>query len=83
MHYRIDFLHNHSTEIPEIAQCFYKEWGHFHPDKTLEDIENLLKERINEDKIPLGLIAINEQKKFIGSVSLKETDFEMRRDISP
>ena len=34
---KIDFLGNHLSILPELAQLHFDEWRHFSPDKTLED----------------------------------------------
>ncbi|KPK72239.1 hypothetical protein AMJ87_05285 [candidate division WOR_3 bacterium SM23_60] len=78
----IRYLKEHRQCIPKIAQWFYDEWGDFYPDLTVSDIVNRLEQRTNTDRIPLALVAI-EDDTVIGTVSLKQYDMDTRMDYSP
>jgi len=78
----ISYLADHTEVIPMLAQWFYKEWAYLHPGKTLADVERLIGERINTNKIPLALVAFENQE-LIGTVSLKVNDMDTHLDLSP
>lgn len=82
MDIRIDYLLNHPHLIEEIANYFYAEWGYLYPERNLKDFKASISERLNFDKMPLALVAM-DQDKFMGTVCLKEYDLETRKDITP
>lgn len=65
-----------------LAQWFYKEWAYLHLGKTLADVEQLIGERVNTNKIPLALVAFDHQE-LIGTVCLKVQDMDTHPDLSP
>jgi GNAT superfamily N-acetyltransferase len=79
---RIELLTNHRDAIPTLAQWFYEEWSHFRPGWTVRDFENSLAGFANTDKIPLALVALEEEE-LIGAVCLDPHDMETRMDLSP
>ena len=78
----ISYLADHTEVIPVLAQWFYKEWSYLHPGKTLADVEQLIGERINTNKIPLALVAFKNQE-LIGTVCLTVHDMDTHLDLSP
>ncbi len=78
----IEYLADHKDVIPRLAHWSYNEWSSLHPDRTFEDIKQLMLERSNKDKIPLCLIAI-ENGNVIGMIALKTNDLESRPNLSP
>ncbi len=78
----IAYLADHKEVIPTLAQWFYEEWAYLHPDRTLEDVERLISERTNKNKIPVALVAFNG-KELLGTVCLKTHDMETRLDLTP
>lgn len=78
----IAYLADHTEVIPILAQWFYKEWAYLHPGKTLADVEQLIGERINTNKIPLALVAF-DNRELLGTVCLKVHDMDTRLDLSP
>ena len=79
---QIDYLKHHTEFIPLIAGWFHREWGHYYPELTISDIEERLRGRLNIDKIPLALVAI-ENGVLIGTVSLKISDMDTRKQYTP
>lgn len=67
---QIDFLKNRQDAIPLIAKWYFDEWAYLAPDKTLADMQKDLEGYLNLDKIPLMLVAI-EDNKVVGTVQLK------------
>jgi N-acetylglutamate synthase-like GNAT family acetyltransferase len=79
---QIDYLKYHTQFIPLIAKWFHGEWGYYYPELTVNDIEDRLHKRLNIDKIPLALVAI-ENGEVIGTVSLKVFDMDTRMQYTP
>lgn len=78
----ITLLADHREAIPQLAQWFYAEWSYLHPQHSIADVENALRERGNTDKIPLALVAFDGDV-LLGAVSLKTHDMDVRTDLSP
>jgi predicted N-acetyltransferase YhbS len=78
----IEYLADHQSLIPVLADWFYTEWSHLHPGKSREDIQDLISQRINRDRIPLALVAVQDNE-LIGSVSLKIHDMDNRLELTP
>lgn len=78
----IELLAHHRDTIPTLAQWFFDEWSYIYPDRTLQDFEDSIAERVNTDKIPLALVAF-EGAELIGTVCLKVHDMDTRKDLSP
>jgi hypothetical protein len=54
---RIAYFADHQDIIPLIAEWFYREWSSFYRDKTIDDVQAAIAERINRNTIPLALVA--------------------------
>jgi N-acetylglutamate synthase-like GNAT family acetyltransferase len=78
----IAYLTDHKEVIPILAQWFYKEWAYLHPERTLADVERLIRERANIDRIPVALVAFEGQE-LLGTVCLKVHDMDTRLDLTP
>ncbi len=79
---KIEFLTKHEYIIPEMTKWFWNEWRRLYKNKTIADVEKSIRERLNEDKIPCALVAV-ENNKIIGTGSIKIYDMETRKDLSP
>ena len=79
---KIEYLKDHSDWIPTIASWFHREWGAYHPRLDVDAIAARLWTRLNIDKLPLALVAV-EQGEVIGTVSLKAYDMDTRMQYSP
>ncbi len=80
----IGYLADHPGWVPVIAGWFYDQWYDLYVNRsmTLKDAENSIADRCNYDKIPLILVAINDDK-VIGTIGLKQCDMDTRKDLSP
>jgi predicted N-acetyltransferase YhbS len=76
----IRYLGDHQEVIPAVAAWIYDEWSYLYPEMTLQNVVNLLWERINKKKLPLTLVAIDAGEP-VGTVSLRTFDMETRRDL--
>ena len=79
---KISYLADHAEVIPTLAQWFYKEWSYLHPGKTISDVEQLISERLNKNKVPLALVAFKNEE-LIGTVCLKDNDMDTHLELSP
>lgn len=79
---KIEYLEEHREWIPKIASWFHREWGVYHPGLDADAIAERLRDRLNTDRLPLALVAV-EQGEVIGTVSLKEYDMDTRMQYSP
>ncbi len=67
--------------VPVLAAWIYGEWSYLYPAMTLQDVVRFLLERLNKDRLPLTLVAL-EAGEPVGTVSLTTFDMETRRDLS-
>lgn len=78
----IDLLKNHPQAIPRLANIWYEVLGSiWFPEVCAEEIARRLSERLNEDTIPLALVALNAGQP-VGMCSLREND-GVRPDLVP
>ncbi len=78
----IAYLADHKEVIPLLARWFYQEWAYLHPGRSLADVEQLIGARTNTNKIPVALVAFDNQE-LLGTVCLKVHDMDTRPDLSP
>jgi GNAT superfamily N-acetyltransferase len=78
----ITYLANHKEVIPLLSRLFFEEWAYLHPERTLNDFENLILERTNKNRIPVALVAF-EGAELLGTVCLKIHDMDTRPDLTP
>lgn len=79
----IDNLANHRESIPKLAHWFHAEWGHFHPQTTIEQRIANLKERCSQTSgLPLTLIARTGDH-VVGTASLIKHDMEVHLELTP
>lgn len=79
---KVSYLADHKEVIPTLAQWFYQEWAYLHPARTLGDVQRLLEERTNKEKIPVALVAF-EGDELLGTVCLKVHDMDTRLELAP
>lgn len=79
---RIACLADHQDVIPVLAAWFHQEWAYLYPGRTVQDVSRSISERINRDKIPLALLAF-EDDELVGTVCLKSADMDTRPELTP
>lgn len=79
---KIEYLGDHPDLIPLLAGWIYDEWSFLYPGKTSKYIESLLRRRLNKERLPLTLVAF-EAGKPVGTVSLKASDMDTKKSLSP
>jgi N-acetylglutamate synthase-like GNAT family acetyltransferase len=68
--------------IPIIAKWIYEEWSYAFPLRTLQDIQKTLFGRMNENEMPITLIA-HDERGVLGTASLKASDMEILPELTP
>ena len=76
----IHYLADCPGVVPTIAAWIYDEWAYLYPEMTLQGVKDFLGERMNKEKLPLTLVAV-EAGEPVGTVSLKKFDMELRSDL--
>ena len=79
---RIDYLAAHPDFIPTLAKWFLRQSPDYFKDKTWQDVAETFYERLNDNKIPLALVAF-EGKKVFGTISLLEESISTRPNLTP
>ncbi len=78
----IGFLKNNNSYFDEISNILHTEWGLKNKNTSLEDTKEKLKNYLNEDHIPLAIVA-TENDELIGLYLLMESDPPNRKNLSP
>lgn len=73
----IRYLADHPQAISTLAGWLYDEWGHRSPDGTIRGMAQGLHRRLNRDRLPLALVAIDGGIP-LGTVSLRPREVEVR-----
>ncbi|MEO6096289.1 MAG: GNAT family N-acetyltransferase [Fibrobacteria bacterium] len=68
--------------IPIIGKWIYEEWSYAFPLRTLLDIQKGLFGRMNENEMPITLVA-HDERGVLGTASLKASDMEILPDLTP
>ncbi len=78
----IAYLADHPEFVPTLAGWFHQQWSYLYPERSLEDVATVLRERTGKDRLPLALVVL-ENKQLLGTVSLKIHDMDTRLQWSP
>ncbi len=68
--------------IPIVAKWIYEEWAYAFPLRDIHDIQRGLFGRINEDEMPITLIA-HDERGVLGTASLKASDMDLMPEYTP
>lgn len=68
--------------IPIIAKWIYEEWAYAFPLRTLQDIQKALFGRMNENEMPITLVA-HDERGVLGTASLKASEMDILQDRTP
>jgi len=79
---KIEYLLHHPDLIPEIAELKFREFGYLVPGKTLEDFHQGLEKHLNDKEFPIAYV-VRENKKFIGTFSLRKVDLDTHKHLFP
>jgi predicted N-acetyltransferase YhbS len=75
MSIQIEHLADHPELTHLLAIWFFEEWGRHNRTLTVESIEQRVRERMNQDKLPLTLVAFLETEP-VASATLKIREME-------
>ena len=78
----IELLLDHQYLIPEIAALRFQQFGSLVPGKTLQDFKNGLETHLNNEKLPIAFVIV-ENKQFIGTFCLRKYDMDTHLHLSP
>jgi GNAT superfamily N-acetyltransferase len=79
---RIEYLADHPSLVPVLADWHHRQWSHFRPGETVAERAARLQESARRDRCPLTLVALAGGE-LLGSASLLPHDMEIRRDLTP
>lgn len=79
---RIEYLADHLSLVPMLAQWHHREWNHLRPDETVGGRALRLRESARRDGYPLTFVALSDGE-LLGSASFVAHDMEIRRDLTP
>jgi N-acetylglutamate synthase-like GNAT family acetyltransferase len=68
--------------IPIIGKWIYEEWSYAFPLRTLQDIQKGLFGRMNENEMPITLVA-HDERGVLGTASLKASDMDILQELTP
>ena len=66
-----------------VAQWHFDEWGHLYPGGTVDGWLDHIRKRMNTDRIPMTVIALDDRGQPIGTAALVEHDMDTHRELSP
>lgn len=74
---------NDPDVIRTIATWIYEEWLKPNPDASIEKIITLLSQRIDSTKVPLTIVAFEDDGTPVGTASLTELDMKSHPELTP
>jgi GNAT superfamily N-acetyltransferase len=83
MSIKISPLHGCPYLAPVVAQWHFDEWGHLYPGGTVHGWLDHVRTRMNTDRIPMTVVALDDRDEPIGTAALTEHDMETHPELSP
>jgi len=68
---------------PIVAQWHFSEWGHLYPGGTVDAWLDHIRTRMNPDRIPITVVAIDDEGQPVGTAALTEHDMDTHPELSP
>jgi hypothetical protein len=78
----IEYLKYVINSVNIVAEWLFNQWGYLTPNSSMERAKRRLIESANVDKIPLAIIALNNNKP-IGVARLVKNDMYTRPKLTP
>jgi len=69
-------LVEHPELVDQVAAWGFAEWGHLNPGQTLQSRTAWIRERMNIDRVPIMLVALDDAGPMVGTASLLFDDLE-------
>ena len=79
----IETLANHPELAENIGRWHWEEWGHADPDGSVDSWIAGIAARNNLNSIPTTYVALSEDDRLMGSVTLVEYDMDTHPELSP
>jgi Acetyltransferase (GNAT) family. len=79
---KIEYLAYHTDFIPTLSRWFMESSPDYYRDKTLEDVAATFAPRLNRGRIPLVLVAFEDEEP-LGTVSLLEESISTHTHLTP
>lgn len=76
------FLADHTDTIPTLARWFQAQWPDYYAQQALSEIEQSFRVRMNQDRLPLGLVAFHAGE-LAGTIVLREQAIETHAQYRP
>lgn len=80
---RIRLLGECPHHASTVAQWHFGEWGHHYPGGTVDGWLDHIRTRMNTDRIPMTVVALDAAGEPVGTAALTEHDMETHRELSP
>lgn len=75
------------AKCPHLAQLLarwhFAEWGHLYPGGTVAGWLDHIRTRMNADRIPLTIIALDDREQPVGTAAITAHDMETHPELSP
>ena len=78
----IEYLADHPESVGQLVRLHFEQWGHLHPDETLEERTLRLEACCGRGGVPSVLVALDAGA-LCGSAMLIANDMETRPELSP
>jgi len=73
MNIRIEYLADHESSLPKVAEWQHAQFGYLNPSVTIEQRTNRLRESLQRDRLPMALVAVSGHGQLLGSASILKT----------
>jgi N-acetylglutamate synthase-like GNAT family acetyltransferase len=80
---KIVYLPKDDELIKTLATWIYNEWLRSNPDASIDRMISILSARAGSVKVPLTVVALNDEGHPIGVANLTESDMKTRTDLTP
>ena len=77
---KIEYLADRPEAVPIVARWYFDEWGHLDPSNSFELTCERLSGKLNRDKLPLPIIAVDSSGKVVGTAQLKRREMDIFPD---
>lgn len=77
---QIQYLADRPDAVPTVARWYYDEWGHKDPTNSFELTCERLAGKLNKDRLPLPIIAVDTGRTVIGTAQLKRHEMDIFPD---
>lgn len=79
---KFEYLINHKKHIPVVSDWFHSEWSHLNPERSKENVVNIIHSHLNKAFLPIIFISIDNNE-LVGTVSLRKFEMENYEHLFP